>query len=179
MRLVIIESPFAGDRERNHRYLRDAMAHSLSRGEAPFASHALYPLVLDDDDKGQRQQGIEAGLAWGQRADLVAVYHDLGVSSGMLMGIRRAVQEGRPVEFRSLAGWVQTPPFEVEPVTAMISAAATSRAAQLAVHAALRERVDEILCRVSELRETMAGAEILSEKEAEELWRKIQDSCRR
>ncbi len=43
MRRVVIESPYAGDVERNLRYLRLAMADCLERGEAPYASHALYP----------------------------------------------------------------------------------------------------------------------------------------
>lgn len=42
MRLVIIESPFAGDVVRNLRYLRACMRDCLRRGEAPYASHALY-----------------------------------------------------------------------------------------------------------------------------------------
>lgn len=43
MKLVVVESPYAGDVERNLRYLRAAMADCLARGEAPFASHGLYP----------------------------------------------------------------------------------------------------------------------------------------
>lgn len=110
MRLVIIESPFAGrgttatDRERNVEYGRRAMADCLRRGEAPFASHLLYTLpgVLDDDVPDERRLGIEAGLAWGERADATVVYEDLGVSDGMALGIERARRAGRPVEYRSL-----------------------------------------------------------------------------
>ena len=39
MKLVIVESPFAGDTERNIRYARACLADCLRRGEAPFASH--------------------------------------------------------------------------------------------------------------------------------------------
>lgn len=104
MKLVIIESPFAGDWPRNETYARRAMADSLARGEAPYASHLLYtqPGVLDDNIPEQRTQGIEAGLAWGQKADLTAVYTDLGMSSGMALGVERAKEEGRPVEFRKI-----------------------------------------------------------------------------
>lgn len=106
MRLVIIESPYAGDVARNEDYARRAIADSLSRGEAPFASHLLYtqPGVLDDTDHEQRTQGIEAGLAWGAHADLTAVYVDCGTSAGMAIGIQRAVTEGRPVDYRSIGG---------------------------------------------------------------------------
>ena len=51
MERVIIESPFAGDVDRNLRYARAAMRDCLLRGESPYASHLLYtqPGVLNDD----------------------------------------------------------------------------------------------------------------------------------
>lgn len=104
-RLVILESPFAGDVERNVAYARRAMRDCLLRGEAPFASHLLYtqPGVLDDDVPEERAMGIEAGLCWGTAAaDATVVYADHGISRGMQMGIDRAKAEGRPVEWRSL-----------------------------------------------------------------------------
>ena len=107
MKLVVIESPFAGNVERNLAYLRAAMRDCLLRGEAPFASHALYtqPGVLDDGKPDERALGIEAGLLWGEWADATVVYADLGVSPGMAVGIERARKELRRVEFRSLPGW--------------------------------------------------------------------------
>lgn len=104
MRLVIVESPFAGDVDANVAYARAAMADCLARGEAPYASHLLYtqPGVLDDDIPEQRALGIDAGLAWGEMADATVVYTDLGISSGMDQGIARAEAAGRPVEFRSI-----------------------------------------------------------------------------
>ncbi len=105
--LVIVESPYAGDIERNLRYLRAAMRDCLLRGEAPFASHALYtqPGVLDDLVPEERRLGIEAGLAWGRWAAKTCVYQDLGLSAGMELGIARAQVMGRPVEMRTLKGW--------------------------------------------------------------------------
>lgn len=107
MRRVLIESPFAGDVDRNLRYLRAIMADCLRRNEAPFASHALYtqPGVLDDTIPEERALGIEAGLVWGAMADITAVYTDLGVTDGMKLGIERAYREGRPVTHRSLPEW--------------------------------------------------------------------------
>lgn len=104
MRRVIIESPYAGDVERNTRYARACMLDSLQRGEAPFASHLLYTQVLDDTDKFDRVQGIRAGLEWHEAAEATIVYEDLGKSSGMLQGIACAIEDGRPVEYRTL-GW--------------------------------------------------------------------------
>lgn len=103
-RLVIIESPYAGDVEANTAYARECLHDSLMRGEAPLASHLLYtqPGVLDDNDPDQRYRGIEAGLAWGPAADATVVYADLGLSEGMLQGIVRAVEERRPIEYRKI-----------------------------------------------------------------------------
>lgn len=85
MRLVIIESPYAGDIELNLRYARACMVHSISLGEAPFASHLLYPHpdVLDDRIDTERALGIALGYAWGLKADTVVFYNDLGFSPGM------------------------------------------------------------------------------------------------
>lgn len=111
MRLVLIESPFAGGTERNLRYLRAAMRDCFLRGEAPFAGHGLYtqPGVLDDNDAREREQGMEAAFLWAHAARAATVvYDDLGISRGMTQGIARALREGRSVEYRSLGGeWAQ------------------------------------------------------------------------
>lgn len=102
MQLVIIESPLAGDVEGNQRYARECMLDALKRGEAPYASHLLYTQMLDDLVPAERNLGIEAGLAWGARADKSCVYVDRGISNGMVKGIRRAIAERRPIEYRTL-----------------------------------------------------------------------------
>jgi hypothetical protein len=112
VRRVIVETPFAGDVRRNLRYLRACMRDCLLRGEAPYASHAIYtqPGVLNDDDTADRELGMVAGFFWGKVADATVVYTDLGVSRGMEHGIARALAEGRPVERRVLApGWEESP----------------------------------------------------------------------
>lgn len=101
---VILESPYAGDVEENVKYARLCVRDSLSRGEAPIASHLLYtqPGILDDNVPEERQWGIDAGLAWGKGADKTVVYTDRGISRGMQYGIAAAEKDGRPVEFRSI-----------------------------------------------------------------------------
>lgn len=118
MRLVIVESPYAGDTERNVAYARAALADCFARGEAPFASHLLYtqPEVLDDTVPAQRAQGIAAGLAWGAYADATVVYTDLGITPGMHQGIARAELEGRPVEYRTLGGPWSSPDTQLEEI---------------------------------------------------------------
>jgi hypothetical protein len=108
MLLVVIESPLgAFDREsieRNKDYAKRAMLDCLSRGEAPYASHLLFDQkgLLDDLDSTERNIGILAGFAWGAKADLVAVYADLGISLGMRLGIERATKQGQSIEYRYL-----------------------------------------------------------------------------
>jgi len=104
MRRVIIESPYAGNIEENLAYVRAAMKDSLSRGEAPFASHALYtqPGVLNDDVPEEREWGIHAGFAWRAAAEATVVYTDYGISKGMTYGIEAAQKMGQPVEYRTL-----------------------------------------------------------------------------
>lgn len=102
MKLVILESPYAGDVERNVAYAKRCLYDSLSRGEAPIASHLLYPGVLDDDVPTERLWGIDAGLAWKRVADASVVYTDLGVTRGMKYGIEAAKAAGVTVEFRSI-----------------------------------------------------------------------------
>jgi hypothetical protein len=100
----VIESPFAGDVVKNLKFLRAAMRECLLQGEAPYTSHALYTQegVLKDEDPEERRLGMEAGFRWGQAAQKVVVYDDLGMSQGMEKGIDRAKELGIPVERRKL-----------------------------------------------------------------------------
>lgn len=106
MRLVILESPYAGDVEANTAYARACVRDSLSRGEAPIASHLLYtqPGILNDDDATERQWGIDAGLAWKAVAHASVVYTDRGITKGMQYGIAAAEAAGILVEYRSIGG---------------------------------------------------------------------------
>ena len=105
-RLVILESPYAGDIEANVEYARRAVRDSLLRGEAPIASHLLYtqPGILRDEVPEERQAGIDAGLAWKVVAQATVVYADRGITKGMSYGIAAAQAAGLPVEVRFLDG---------------------------------------------------------------------------
>lgn len=112
MELVILESPFAGDVEENIKYARACVRDSLSRGEAPIASHLLYTQegILDDNNPEERQWGIDAGLAWKTVAWKTVVYTDLGISRGMEYGIASAIKAGLFVEYRNLEGYINESP---------------------------------------------------------------------
>lgn len=108
---VIIESPYADDGRgqldvwANVRYARFCAHDSLvNYGEAPFLSHLLYtqPNILNDQIPEERARGNEAGLVWGEAAELTVVYFDLGYTDGMQEGIKRARLEGREIQTRRL-----------------------------------------------------------------------------
>lgn len=105
---VVVESPFAGDIQKNIEYARKCMADCLKRGEAPFASHLLYTQdgILDDDIPHERELGIEAGFLWGELAEKVVVYQDLGISGGMQLGIDKATARDIPIEYRNILGGI-------------------------------------------------------------------------
>lgn len=104
MRRVYLETPYAGDIEKNIRYARECMRDCILRGEAPLASHLLYTQlgILDDNIPEERILGMEAGFTWALVADSTVVYTDLDISKGMREGIMRAEEAGRVVEYRKL-----------------------------------------------------------------------------
>lgn len=104
MRLVILESPYAGRLEDNITYARACVRDSLLRGEAPIASHLLYtqPNILDDSNPHERSLGIKAGHAWLAAAEAVVIYQDYGLSEGMILGIAAGHAANIPVEFRNI-----------------------------------------------------------------------------
>ena len=100
---VIVESPFAGG-WKNVLYSRQCVLDSLSVVESPYASHLLYPEedMLDDKDPDQRKRGIAAANGWLEVADLVAVYADNGITTGMVIGIVKAARLAKPIHLRWL-----------------------------------------------------------------------------
>lgn len=112
MKLVVIESPYAGDTRENVKYAQAALKDSLIRGEAPIASHLLHTQVLDDDSPEDRTRGIDAGTAWIPSADLLAVYTDRGISLGMAKAIELAAKADVRVEYRALNLSPEVPAFE-------------------------------------------------------------------
>jgi hypothetical protein len=105
---VLIESPFKGkdysETARNIYYARLCVRDSILRGEAPFASHLFYTQtgILDDKIDEERMRGINAGLAWGNNAEISAFYTDLGFSKGMEYGLKHAREANREIDYRCL-----------------------------------------------------------------------------
>jgi len=77
---------------------------SLSRGEAPIASHLLYTQegILKDEIPEERQWGIDAGLAWKEVAEKHVFYVDYGYSRGMEYAKQYATNNDIPTEERTI-----------------------------------------------------------------------------
>ena len=99
---TILESPYFGNIEKNVEYARKCLKDSLDRDECPFASHLLYTQVLDDRDKKQRWQGMSQAFEWYQHADQMVLYIDLGISKGMLLGVKQATKHKIPIYKRTI-----------------------------------------------------------------------------
>lgn len=110
-RPVIIESPYGNEDRievmRNEVYCRAAIRDCLQRGEAPFASHGLYPLpgILKDHVAEERQRGMRAGFAIAELFPTRIFYMDRGLSSGMWQGVIKARELNQCVSFRRISGW--------------------------------------------------------------------------
>lgn len=119
--VVFIASPFAGDHATNVEYARAATLDSLRRGEAPYTPHLLYPQLFpiegDDNSPEDRRLGMRAGKAVLARCDVLAVYEDLGVSTGMRSEITFASENGIRIERRRI-GDVQIAVSDPEPTRA-------------------------------------------------------------
>lgn len=80
---IIVESPYAGDLDRNESYLNECLLYCLARGYSPYASHGLLTRALDDCDPKQRALGIAANLAMRKTIKKVIYFVDYGISNGM------------------------------------------------------------------------------------------------
>jgi hypothetical protein len=100
--MVIIESPFRGDTERNTLYARRAMLDCIIRGEAPLCFHLLYPQCLKDADAFERELGFRLSFKWHALADLLVVYQDYGISGGMNIAISKWQRLDAPIEYRNI-----------------------------------------------------------------------------
>lgn len=110
IKLVILESPYAGDILANVAYARRCLKDCTLRGESALASHLLLTQVLDDTNVDERA----LGLAWRSVAHYSVFYTDRGWPNGMIAALRSALAERRPLKLRALDGAVQFPdPFDI------------------------------------------------------------------
>ncbi len=109
MKRVVVESPYAASDEQgidlNEAYAEIAMHDCLvNHNESPYASHLLYTrrFVLRDHVPADRKLGIEAGFFWRDVAEKSIFYKDLGMTSGMQLGVDDCIAKDKPYEVRRL-----------------------------------------------------------------------------
>lgn len=106
MRLVLVESPYQtteSGRLEDIRYALWAVYDSITRGEAPFASHLFYTQMLPETEASRNLGLAMRDVFSRQAATLVARYTDLGISPGMV----RDVDSTLPIEERTLGGLIR------------------------------------------------------------------------
>jgi len=97
--LVFVASPWQGGPKGFRQYLTKAVADSFARGEAPIASHGFYPRYLKDEGE-DRELGLGCGLILLGRCDILAVYADHGITTGMQQEISYAAKHRIKVDWR-------------------------------------------------------------------------------
>ena len=101
-KIVIVESPYAGNVEANLEYARAACLDCFKRGEVPFASHLLFTQMLDDGNPLERELGIKSGYEFWPAASRIVFYVDRGWSPGMQAAKGLAIRHNFIWEARKL-----------------------------------------------------------------------------
>ena len=94
--LVYIMSPYAGDIEKNKAFAAACCRYAIRQGYTPIAPHLLYPQILNDDDLGEREIGLDLGLRLLTHCAL-AWCCGSRISAGMAREIEAAHRLGIPV----------------------------------------------------------------------------------
>lgn len=130
MKRVVVCSPYGGSIDRNLHYARCAVRHSIDQGEAPFASHLIYPQpnILDEAVPRDRERGIQLGLEWISLAEAVIFYVDHGWSPGMIQELKVARLFSRPIEVRHIYELRESPDAPPHVVKLLVDAGIVSEA---------------------------------------------------
>lgn len=96
--MVYICSPYAGDVEKNVRNARKYCRYAFERGAIPIAPHLLFPQFLDDNDSGEREEGLFMGIILLNKCKELWVFGDT-ISAGMKAEIERAKKTKMPIKY--------------------------------------------------------------------------------
>lgn len=113
--IVVVESPYSGDVERNIAYAQRAMADARNRGEIAIVSHLMWTqhheapryFVSDYDPKYTlvncgRERSLRQTEQLRKMASKVVFYIDYGFSSGMDAALQHCKEAHIAHEFRQL-----------------------------------------------------------------------------
>lgn len=163
MSKVFICSPYRAETpeglEENIELAKRISRYAAEQGHTVLCPHLLYPQFLDDNDKGERELGIKAGLEMLKDADEVWV-PSWKVSEGMKREIAEAEKLGIPVKYfavRRKDGQVMT----------------REMAEKLAKEAVIHDALGDIMCNIAALAEFIKGEEVPEELTHEEVLAKV------
>ena len=98
MKLIYVASPLSeGKRKKNIEYVRDACRFVTKSGHAFFASHLLYPQIMNDKQPEERKRGMDMGLAMLSHCDELWAF-GVVMTDGMKKEIAEAERLGIPVK---------------------------------------------------------------------------------
>lgn len=123
MKKIYVASRFSGDIEANVSAARKYCRIVIDRGYMPMASHLLYPQVLCDDIREERETGMSFGFEMIRMCDEVWVFGP--VSAGMGREIEKAREFNKPVVYMDVTGeavtekgeWLERQVFTIEEST--------------------------------------------------------------
>ncbi|MGL4208196.1 MAG: hypothetical protein ACRCTY_02285 [Candidatus Adiutrix sp.] len=96
---IYVCSPYAGDVDANVEMARVFCRKAMEDGHAPFASHLMYPGVVNDLIEKDRARGIACGLTFMESCDEMWAYVGKGISEGMALELEHALKIGIPVKY--------------------------------------------------------------------------------
>lgn len=98
-KLIYLCSPYRGDVKHNTQMAMLIGREIALRGMVPVIPHLYLPMLLNDDDKHERDLGLDAALALLQHCDEMWVYDDnLPPTNGMAQELAEASTRYMPVK---------------------------------------------------------------------------------
>lgn len=97
-KLIYVCSPYAGDVEANIEAAKRYCRFVISKGFIPFATHLLYPQILDDNNPEERALGMTFGNIIMDHCLKIWVFGD-EISKGMAEEIRYAVTKNYCIRY--------------------------------------------------------------------------------
>lgn len=98
--LIYIASPYGAKSaegiQENIDFVKAAGRAAIEAGYTPVIVHLVYPVLLRDDVPEERALGISMDFQLLEKCDAMVYYTHKGVSSGMDLEIRHALEHGIP-----------------------------------------------------------------------------------
>ena len=97
---VYVCSPYAGDVVANKEFAREKTKKVIEQGGYPITPHLYVTEVLDDRVLTERETGLHVGLKLLEKCDILCVFQEKGISSGMQREIDYVRQNFKEIEIR-------------------------------------------------------------------------------